>query len=151
MTKTEYRGQLETIQRLFQAKNRKIASMPAMDGAQIQVFMSEDVLRDFPIRNKSTKRALAECPYCLAVRSKITEKALKMADASGSSDMREIARKHAKQLVKTLQYAVDFAGAKPAIRMIYRKNPDGSYLYFFMCPFKIKRIKYTFKGCDWLR
>ena len=150
MTKAEYKGHLETIQKLFQAKNSRLASMPAMDGAQIQVFLSEDLLNSFNIKNKSTRRALLECPYCLAVRSKIAENALKQADAHGSFDMRKLARKHASQFIKMLQYVVDFAGAKPAIRILQRKNADGSYLYFFICPFKVKRIKYSFAGCKWL-
>ena len=93
MTREENRGHLETIRKLVRRKNRELETLAAMGGARVDVFMSEDLLRMFPRMNRQTRRALEECPWCLAVRNDVGEKALQQAEMTGRSEIRELVRR----------------------------------------------------------
>ena len=75
MTASEYKGHLETVQKIVRANNTRVESMPMMGGAIVQVFMSEEVLQRLGhVLDPVTERALRECPYCMAVRNVLGEK-----------------------------------------------------------------------------
>lgn len=102
-------------------------------------------------KNARTRQALQDFPYCLAVKNKIGGDVLDQAERAGSgsalkSTLMELARRQAESLRQALKSLVKFLGVDPVFRPVVKKMSTG-YEFFFICPFKIKKLRYRFVGC----